>query len=277
MKKPFLTILGIFLYIFTFAQDYPFSVVKSGDGQQSIIFIPGFASSGDVWNETVDALKNDYTCYVFTMAGFAGEKPEDNPTFENWKTEIARYIADEKINKPIIVGHSMGGGLAMAIGSDYPDLPQSIVVVDALPCLMALTQPDFKSNPDNDCTEMINQMTDMSEEQFAEMQKMTASRLSTNESKHDEILTWSLKSDRHTFAKMYCDFSNTDLRESISGITAPTLILFEAYFKNMKTVIEDQYKNLEDVRMEYANKGLHFVMYDDTDWYLTHLKAFIKE
>lgn len=277
MKKLLLSTLLFSMYLFSFAQDYPFSVVKSGNGNQPIIFIPGFASSGAVWNETVDALKNDYTCYVLTMAGFAGEKPEDNPTFENWKNEIARYIADRKIEKPIIVGHSMGGALALGIAADYPNLPRKIVVVDALPCLMALTQPDFKANPDNDCTEMIDQISAMSQEQFTQMQNMSVARLSTNESKHAEILAWSLNSDRQTFAKMYCDFSNTDLRERIQQVTAPSLILLEPFFKNMETAINEQYKNLGQTRMEYANKGLHFVMYDDTDWYLSQLKDFIKE
>lgn len=277
MKNALLTSIGILLYIVTFAQEYPFSVIKSGQGKQTIIFIPGFASSGDVWNETVDALKTNYTCHVLTMAGFAGEKPEDNPTFENWKDQIATYIANEKIDKPIIIGHSMGGGLALAIASDYPDLPGKILVVDALPCLMALTQPDFKSNPDNDCSEMIDQITNMDEDQFNQMQTMSVGRLSDNESKHDEIIKWSLSSDRETFAKMYCDFSNTDLRKRIEHITAPSLILFEPFFKNMETAINEQYKNLDHAQMEYANKGLHFVMYDDTDWYLNQVKAFIKD
>lgn len=277
MKKLLLSTLLMAMYAIGFAQDYPFSVVKSGSGDQNIIFIPGFASSGAVWNETVDALKSDYTCYVLTMAGFAGEKPEDNPTFENWKNEIANYITDQKIEKPIIVGHSMGGALALAIAADYPGITKKIVVVDALPCLMALTQPDFKSNPENDCTEMTNQISAMTEEQFTQMQKMTVTRLSANESKHAEILAWSLSSDKQTFAKMYCDFSNTDLRERLQNVKVPSLILLEPFFKNMETAVNDQYKNLANTRMEYAGKGLHFVMYDDTDWYLSQLKDFIKD
>jgi pimeloyl-ACP methyl ester carboxylesterase len=35
---------------------------------------------------------------------------------------IATYIKNNKIEKPVIIGHSMGGGLAMAIAADYPEL-----------------------------------------------------------------------------------------------------------------------------------------------------------
>lgn len=277
MKKLTITLVLLMLCFFSFGQGYPFSVTKSGTGKQTILFIPGFASSGDVWNETVEILKNNYTCYVMTMAGFAGVQPQPDPSFENWKTHIARYIEDEKLEKPIIIGHSMGGGLALAIASDYPDLISKIIVVDALPCLPALTNPDFESNPNNDCSNMISQITTMDNEQFTQMQKMSVASLTIDSSKFDEIVHWGLKSDRETFAKVFCDFLNTDLRVKIKSITIPSLILLEPHFKNIETTINDQYKNLSNTHLKYATKGLHFIMYDDKDWYLEQLNEFVKE
>jgi hypothetical protein len=43
----------LFTNAFGQTNPYPFEVRKFGQGEQAIIFIPGFASSGDVWNETV--------------------------------------------------------------------------------------------------------------------------------------------------------------------------------------------------------------------------------
>ena len=275
MKKIMLAAGFFFLTFLSFAGEYPFTVAKTGTGEQSIIFIPGFASSGDVWNETVEVLKDKYSCYVLTMAGFAGVAPQEDATFEKWKMSIAQYIREMKIDKPVIVGHSMGGGLALAIAADYPDLVSKIVVVDALPCLMAVTNPGFQSNPANDCSGMIHQVTSMKEEQFTQMQKLSIDSLTTNASKWDEIAGWGIKSDRATFAKMFCDFSNTDLRESIKKITVPSLILLEPAFKNIGAVAE-QYKNLSHAQLEYANKGLHFIMFDDTEWYFDQLSAFLK-
>jgi hypothetical protein len=86
---------------------------------------------------------------------------------------------------------------------------------------------------------------------------------------------WSVKSDRKTFAEMYCDFSNTDLREKIKTIACPALILLQGYFKNVKPAIEQQYKNLGKANIQFSNKGLHFIMYDDKEWYLNQLNDFI--
>ena len=278
MKKYILIVLFSALCLNVFAQTklYPFEVSKTGKGKQAIIFIPGFASSGDVWNETKSNFEKDFTCYTLSMAGFAGVKPQPNSSFENWKNKIANYIKTNKIEKPILIGHSMGGGLALVIAADYPDLISKIVVVDALPCLSALMDSSFKSKENNDCSSMVNQMTAMTDTQFYDMQKQTMPRLLENTSKLEMVVDWSVKSDRETFAKMYCDFSNTDLREKITTIKCPSLILLESYFVNLKPAIESQYKNLKTADFQYANKGLHFIMYDDTAWYLEQLNNFLK-
>ncbi|HSD07235.1 alpha/beta hydrolase [Flavobacterium sp.] len=281
MKKYIILVIvllfsALCLNVFAKTKSYPFEVVKSGKGKQSIIFIPGFASSGEVWNETKANFEKDFTCYTLTMAGFAGVKSQPNASFKSWETEIADYIQANKIEKPILIGHSMGGGLALAIAADYPDLISKIVVVDALPSLSALMDPSFKSKENNDCSAMVNQITAMSGDQFFQMQKSNMPKLLADTSKLDMVVDWSLKSDRNTFAQMYCDFSNTDLRDKIATIKCPSLILLESYFANLKPTIENQYKNLKTANFQYANKGLHFIMYDDKEWYQTQLNNFIK-
>ena len=281
MKKYIILVIALLfsalcLNVFAQTKQYPFEVTKTGKGKKAIVFIPGFASSGEVWKETKVNFEKDYTCYTLTMAGFAGVKPQGNATFKNWENEIANYIKDNKIEKPIVIGHSMGGGLALAIAADYPDLISKIIVVDALPCLSALMDPSFKAKENNDCSPMVTQMTAMNDTQFYDMQKKMAPRLLADASKLEMLVDWSVKSDRKTFAEMYCDFSNTDLRDKIATIKCPSLILLESYFINLKPAIEEQYKNLKTAKFQYANKGLHFIMYDDTEWYLEQLSNFVK-
>jgi pimeloyl-ACP methyl ester carboxylesterase len=74
---------------------------------------------------------------------------------------------------------------------------------------------------------------------------------------------------------MYCDFTNTDLREKIKNIQCPSLIMLESYFANFKPAIEDQYKNMKNANLQYSTKGLHFIMYDDKEWYFTQLNNFL--
>lgn len=63
MKKYILIIALLFsalcLNVFAQTKSYPFEVSKTGKGKQAIIFISGFASSGDVWNETKANFEKD--------------------------------------------------------------------------------------------------------------------------------------------------------------------------------------------------------------------------
>jgi pimeloyl-ACP methyl ester carboxylesterase len=280
MKTIRIIILGIALTVISangFAQNSDaFKVKVTGKGKQAILFIPGFACDGDVWSSTRTLLEVNYTCYTFTMAGFAGMPPQASPTFKGWEDAIASYIVQHKIVKPIIVGHSMGGALALAIASVHPDLLGKIVVVDALPALAAMMDPSFKPKENNDCSAMVAQYMAIPNGQFYKMQLMAMSGMVADTSKIKMIAQWSAASDRKTFAQMYCDFMNTDQRESIATIKCPALILLESNFANFKPAMADQYKNLKTAQLQYATKGLHFIMYDDFDWYKSQLLNFIK-
>src|SRR5690606_40484177 len=96
--------LPIFTNVFGQTKSYPFEVQKTGQGNQSVIFIPGFGCSGEVWEETTFRIENNFNCYTLTMAGFAGVPAHGNPRFNHWKTSIANYIKDNAIQKSILVG-----------------------------------------------------------------------------------------------------------------------------------------------------------------------------
>lgn len=280
MKKFAILLIALFfgaLCLNVFAQEktYPFVVKKSGQGKQSVILIPGFACSGDVWNETCSVLNESFTCHVLTMAGFAGVDPKKNPSFENWEQGIVEYLRDQQLGKVIVIGHSMGGGLALALAADYSDLIEKIVVVDALPCLGALMDPDYKAEKNPHCRLITKRMKQMSEEKFYEMQVNSMSRLMEDTLMRETAIGWSIDSDRETFAEMYCSFSNTDLRNRIKNVKCESLILLESEFTNFKPAVEEQYAFLQGADLRYASRGLHFIMYDDRDWYFKQIRDFL--
>ena len=90
-------------------------------------------------------------------------------------------------------------------------------------------------------------------------------------------MEWGAASDRKTYAAMYCDFANTDLRERIRSIAVPVLVLLEPHFKNIASIVNEQYRKLHGARLRYAEQGLHFMMFDDKEWFMNELTGFIKE
>src|SRR5450631_2693707 len=117
-----------------------FHVEITGHGKPMIL-IPGFASSGKTWDSTVARYKDRYQCHVLTLAGFAGEPRIDAPFLETVRKDLATYIRKNKLDKPVIVGHSLGGFMALWLAEREPDLVGPLVIVDSLPFLADVMMP----------------------------------------------------------------------------------------------------------------------------------------
>lgn len=110
------------------------SVAVRGSGPD-VILIPGLSTSRGVWNGTVAAVPG-YRYHLVQVAGFAGTPAAGNAAGRvagPVADEIARYIAANGLERPAIVGHSMGGSIAMMIGARHPGMAGRVMVVDMLP------------------------------------------------------------------------------------------------------------------------------------------------
>lgn len=140
-------LLGILSGPVAAARPDRFSVEVVGHGPD-VVMIPGLTSGRSVWRGTVNAIPG-YRYHLIQVGGFAGEPAGANAggaLIVPLADAIARYIADSHLRRPAIVGHSMGGTLAMLIALRHPELAGRIMVVDMYPQPVALfggNSPDF--------------------------------------------------------------------------------------------------------------------------------------
>ena len=100
-----------------------------------VILIPGLTAGRGVWAEAVAAVPG-YRYHLIQVAGFGGEPARDNgrgPIVGPLADQIARYIESRGLSRPALVGHSMGGTLAMLVALRRPELAGRVMVVDMLP------------------------------------------------------------------------------------------------------------------------------------------------
>jgi pimeloyl-ACP methyl ester carboxylesterase len=103
-----------------------------------VILIPGLASGPGIWNGVLSGVPG-YRYHLVHVRGFAGLAPEANASgalVQPVADEIARYIGAAGLKRPAIVGHSMGGTLAMLLG--LKGLARRVMVVDMLPAGAAM-------------------------------------------------------------------------------------------------------------------------------------------
>ena len=105
-----------------------------------VVLIPGLTSSPDVWASTVAAVPG-YRYHLVHVSGFAGRPSGANasgPVVAPVAEEIARYIREQRLNRPALVGHSMGGSWAMMVAGRHPELAGRVMVVDMMPFMAAM-------------------------------------------------------------------------------------------------------------------------------------------
>ncbi len=116
-------------------------VVETRGRGPDIILIPGLASTGDIWDATASRLDDRYRVHRVTIRGFG-----DVPAGANAQGAVVTPVADEVrrlmtsqgMNRPAIIGHSMGGLIALKVAADGGPAVGRVMVVDSAPFFPAL-------------------------------------------------------------------------------------------------------------------------------------------
>jgi pimeloyl-ACP methyl ester carboxylesterase len=100
-------------------------------GRTPIIFIPALFCGSSQWEREIEALSDRYDIYALTLPGFDG-RPRDlgGDLMNRAASDISRLIASHHIDHPIVVGHSLGGTLAVLFAELHPGDARGIVAVE---------------------------------------------------------------------------------------------------------------------------------------------------
>ena len=276
MMKIFATAFIVFISTVALSQQRAITVEKRGQGGP-VLFLPGFTSPGRVWDETVQNLQGQKQSHLVSYAGFNGITPIDTPWYSSIKAALLQYIHTEKLSGLTIIGHSMGGTLAIDLAATLPDKVTKIILVDALPCMRALMMPGVKASELQYNSPYNQQMLQMKETAFQNMAGMMAKNMTDNQLKTDTLVQWSVATDRNTFVYGYTDLLRLDLRDDLKKVKAETLIL-GAPFPSAAAVMptfEQQYANLAHKTIALAPAGKHFIMFDQPRWFYNKVNAFL--
>jgi pimeloyl-ACP methyl ester carboxylesterase len=266
------------------ASAQPFQVKATGHGP-AMILIPGLSCPGEVWDSTVAHYQDRYQIHVLSLAGFAGVPRVAGPLIENAREGLAAYIRTNHLEKPVIVGHSLGGFLALDLAASHPDLPGKLVIVDSYPFFAGLADPDATPEKAKANAEMMRKgMEAQSQEDYNRFVKsgVATRAMVTKDSDLDRIIAWSLASDRGAVADAMGALFGADLRADLARIQSPTLVMgtwigFKQYTDRARTEasLRRQYAKLTGVEIEVTDTARHFIMWDDPDWMFGQMDRFL--
>lgn len=103
-----------------------------GKGDMPLVFVHGWCCDKSYWDKQIEYFKKDYMIVAIDLAGH-GESDADrgNYTMQSFAYDVSTVINDLELTNCVILGHSMGGSVAVETSVQNPDKIKAIFLVDS--------------------------------------------------------------------------------------------------------------------------------------------------
>ncbi|EKT4483443.1 alpha/beta hydrolase [Pseudomonas putida] len=247
------------------------SVAVEGSGPD-VILIPGLASSREVWSELASALRQQHRLHLVQVAGFAGSPAVpavDGRVAAPVAEAVADYIRSQRLEAPAIIGHSLGGEVALMLGARHPELVGRLMVVDALPFYTLLIDPTATAETvAPQAVALRDGMLLAPAAQAEAMQRAAIDRLAKTAAARPALVEAALRSDRKAVADATYELMTTDLRPELGDIQAPVQVVY-AYdplygipAASVDATFANAYAGTRNISFKRIDGSFHFVMQD---------------
>lgn len=262
-----------------------FTVTVEGQGPD-VIMIPGLASSAEVWRPAAEKLKTHYRVHLIQVSGFAGTPPRANasgPILVPLRDEIIAYIRANKLDRPTIVGHSLGGLMALMVADTAQSDVGKLVIVDALPFYGMLMGPTATvETVAPAAAQMRDKVKAQSQADYAAGQPKTMQMLIKSKGPAADAATTASQMSNPTVVAqaMYEDFV-TDMRPRLGAIKTPALVLY-AFDQTMGIpqaamdgLWQSAYAAMPAKKLVRIDGSYHFIQIDQNEAFERELTAFL--
>ncbi|HTW83456.1 MAG TPA: alpha/beta hydrolase [Candidatus Sulfotelmatobacter sp.] len=259
-----------------------------GTGGEPIVLLPELACGTWEWYGLIPHLAATHTVYAVTPAGFAGQPPQGTPSVAGFVRDLNAVLDRAHVEKAVLIGHSLGGTLALAFAEQHPTRVRGVVAVDALPIFPDtddLTPAQRKEAAGRSASTLRLQTPAQLVEYetgFMSAQGVTDPALAT------AMAALAAQSDATTAADWIAADLEVDLRPRLGAITAPIeeIVPYDPSEANPQVAVhytEPEKAAAYKALFAHARKltvvsiapAKHFVMLDQPDRFLAAVDAFL--
>jgi len=105
---------------------------EEGEGFPFVI-VHGLYGSSDNWMTIGKKLAAHFHVYMIDQRNHGQSPHTSEHSYELMKEDLSEFFDQQKIEKAIVMGHSMGGKAVMFFAADYPEKVEKLIVVDIAP------------------------------------------------------------------------------------------------------------------------------------------------
>jgi pimeloyl-ACP methyl ester carboxylesterase len=267
------------------------TVQRYGDHGRPVILIPGLASGAWVWDATREQLAANHVVYTVTLAGFDGIPLPNQPgnLIDRADSSLTELIRTHHIRKPVLIGHSLGGTLAIRLATEHPEVLSGVIAADGLPIFPGAEHmtPGQLSATGQD---MLAQMGNATPELFRSQQLGYMQRVGViNPDTAAKYARLTARSDPMATAIYATQNLSVDLRPQLKKANVPILEISPYFAPDLAappmSLSEEQktayYEKLlagaPNVKVVSISPARHFVMLDQPERFIQTVDAFLQQ
>lgn len=104
-----------------------------GESGKKIMILHGLYGNSDSWSRVANMLADDFMIYLPDLRNHGKSFDSEVHSYQEMCDDVKRFLDSKNIHQIDIVGHSMGGKLAMFFAQKHPDYVKKLVVADISP------------------------------------------------------------------------------------------------------------------------------------------------
>jgi pimeloyl-ACP methyl ester carboxylesterase len=258
------------------------SIVSEGRGSP-VVLIPGLSSPRAVWEGVAPELARNHRVILVQVNGF-GDEPGANlrpGVLDGIVADLHSYMAANKLGPAKIVGHSMGGLVALQLAKAHPEDASALMIVDALPYVGDIFLPNATvAQIEPQAKVMRDQMIASFGKSDAAVAERTAAAMALTPAAQAKVASWIAKADPRVSGEAMYEDMTTDLRPDMAAIATPITLVFPYSTAMPKERAEPfyraEYAKAPNVTFVPIADSGHFVMLDQPDAFAAALRDFVK-
>lgn len=264
------------------------TVTTRGSGPD-VLLVPGLASSAaDVWAGTVAAVPG-YRYHLVQLHGFAGVPAGANgdggPVVAPVVEEVARYVRETRLDRPAVIGHSLGGAVGLALAVRHPAAVSRLMVVDMVPWMGTFFGPPGTVTPESarPIADAVRASWETpGDEPWRRRITTSVNSMIGTDSLRPRAIAQGLASDRGVAARVMRDMILQDLRADLAKVDVPIRVLYvqgphlPLDTAQVDAVFRAGYAAAPRATLRRIPDAHHFIMLDQPARFADEVRAFLR-
>jgi pimeloyl-ACP methyl ester carboxylesterase len=236
------------------------------DGATPVVLLPEVGAGPWEWAALIAHLAPGRAVYAVTFPGSDGLAAATPPLFPRVEADLLTMLARLNVDHPVLVGHGLGGMIALALAEQQPDRFAAVVPVDANPVVAETEDADYAQR--RAMAAQAAAQLGTSAQFLAFVKKHVGPTSAIGAATIDAITAHFVRTDPAAFAQWASEGITFDARPMLARITVPIVAVVPSDSteeSQRKALVIKRFAGAKALTVDVLGPARSFVMLDQPE------------